>query len=215
MWFSSSELYIFTYTQVPSAAWKRHSQHWVQYLWAVKGIFFLLRRTALHTAAAEQISASPQWVTTALPVTAAGPSLLTRAILVTGRNPRDYRTNAQLLSGVMGSAHTATSRAELLLWSELSKVQQEGGSLSLPGHAPNDRVILCLPKMPFCLQTHSICHTTWQNNSVKKPNDKWLMLKEACASFQQWLHRHQLNKEKICSEAPPSGISQRAVVSGW
>ena len=122
--------------------------------------FFVLRRTALHTTAAEQISASPQWVTTELPVTAAGPSLLTLAILVTGRNPRDYRTNAQLLSGVMGSAHTATSRAELLLWSELSKVQQEGGSLSLPGHAPNDRVILCLPKMPFCLQTHSICHTT-------------------------------------------------------
>lgn len=86
--------------------------------------------------------------------------MLTLAILVTGRNPRDYRTNVQLLFGVMGSEYTATPWAELLLWSELSKVQQEGGSLSLPGHAPNDRVILCLPRMPFCLQTHSICRTT-------------------------------------------------------
>ena len=39
------------------------------------------------------------------------------------------------------------------------------------------------------------------------------MLKEACASFQQRLHRRQLNKEKTCSEAPPSDISQRAIVN--
>lgn len=80
MWFSSSELYIFTYTQVPSAAGKRaftamssipFEQSRALYLF----IYFLLRRTALHKAAAEQISASPQWVTAELPVTAAGPTV--------------------------------------------------------------------------------------------------------------------------------------------
>ena len=77
--------------------------------------------------------------------------LQTLAILVTGRHPLDCRANAQLLSGVMGSESTATPWAELLLWSELSKVQQEGGSPSLPRHAP------MIEPFSACLRCHSVC----------------------------------------------------------
>lgn len=55
--------------------------------------------------------------------------------------PIDRRKNAQLLSGVWESECIATPWTGLLLWSEQSKVQQEGGSSSLPGHALNDRAI--------------------------------------------------------------------------
>lgn len=77
MRFSSSELCIFAYTHVPSAAGKRAftAMSSVSFEQSRTLFFFLLRRTRLHKAVAEQISVPPQWITTEFPVTAAGPTI--------------------------------------------------------------------------------------------------------------------------------------------
>ena len=57
----------------------------------------------------------------------------------------------------------------------------------------------CLRCHSVCKHTLRTCQTTWQNN----PSECLMthdILKEACASFQWWLHRNQLNKEKTCSK---------------